>query len=171
MADQLPTTQPQTSVSQASVAQPSAADQDEKFFAALGYFGPLFVLPLLVKPKSAFCKFHAQQSMVLLLVTIFVFMVLFAIPWFGSLLTLIIFAIYVLAIYKAYSGEMWKIPLISKYADRVNVQTLYGKAGVAMSSIGGLKETVQNAVGKAGDAVKSLGNQEEKKDENQPGKE
>ena len=94
---------------------PGAPAEDEKFFAALGYFGPLFVLPLIVKPQSPYCKFHARQSMVLFLIFILFLMVLFMIPWIGSLVTFALFAVYVLAIYKAYSGEMWSIPLISSF--------------------------------------------------------
>lgn len=140
-----------------------APDQDEKFFAALGYFAFLFVVPLIVKPKSAYCKFHARQSMVLFLVAIITLIVLASIPWFGSLLTLALFAVYVLAIYKAYHGDLWSIPLVSKYAGKMNVEALYSKAGLAVSGISGLKEKAQGFASQAAEGVKAIGKQEEAK--------
>ncbi|MBI2638620.1 hypothetical protein HYW83_03455 [Candidatus Peregrinibacteria bacterium] len=157
---------PAVSPSEAAAAAPEQAaapsvEQDERFFAALGYFAFLFVVPLIVKPKSAYCKFHAKQSMVLFLITILVFMILFAIPWFGSLLTLAIFAVYILAIYKSYSGELWAIPVISKFAGKMNVEALYGKAGLAVGAISGLKDKAEGLAAKAGETVKGLGAQEQ----------
>lgn len=171
MADQIPTPQTaQPAASQPEQAAPAApapagtvpsVEQDERFFAALGYFAFLFVIPLIVKPKSEYCKFHAKQSMVLFLITMVIFMILFAIPWFGSLLTLAIFAVYILAIYKSYSGELWAIPVISKFAGKMNVEALYGKAGLAVGALSGLKDKAQGFAEKAGETVKTLGAQEQ----------
>ena len=141
----------------------AAADADEKFFAALGYFGPLFVVPLIVKPKSAYCKFHAKQSMVLFLVSIVVLIVLAAVPMVGSLLTLAIFALYVLAIYKAYMGDLWNIPVVSGFAGKIDVESLYGKAGLAVSGISGLKDKAADVAAKAGSTMEKLGKQEDDK--------
>lgn len=139
------------------------AEEDEKFFSALGYFGPLFIIPLIVKPKSPYCKFHAKQSMVLFLIFIVVLVILAAIPWFGSIFTLVLFALYVLAIYRAYKGDMWNIPFVSNFAGKMNVEMLYNKAGLAVSGISGLKEKAENLAEKAGEATKDLGKQEETK--------
>ena len=142
-----------------------AADADEKFFAALGYFGFLFVVPLIVKPKSTYCKFHARQSMIMFLLSIVVLVFLAAVPMFGSLLTMALFALYVLAIYRAYSGERWMIPVIGGFAGKLDVDMLYGKAGLAVTGISGLKEKAETLANKAGEAAKNLGSQEEKKPE------
>lgn len=136
-------------------------EADEKFFAALGYFAFLFVVPLIVKPKSAYCKFHARQSMVMFLGAIIVLIILGLIPWFGSLLTLAIFALYVLAIYKAYNGEMWAIPFVSQFAGKMNIDAMYGKAGLAVGSISGMKEKAAQLANQASSGVKNLGKQEE----------
>lgn len=149
---------------EASVQQGSGAEhleEDEKFFAALGYFLFLFVATLIVKPKSKYCKFHARQSMALFATFILVLIILAAIPWFGSLLTLALFAVYVLAIYKAYKGEYWNVPFISKFAGKMNVETLYDKAGLAVSSIAGFKEKASGFADKTTAAVaENLGKQE-----------
>lgn len=165
MADQTQPVAPQQQAPLAAPAEPAAAPSpvadDEKFFAALAYFGPLFVITLVVKPKSDFCKFHARQSMVLFLIFILFLMVLFAIPWFGSLMTFVLFAVYVLAIYRAYKGDLWNIPLVSNFAGKMNIETLYSKAGLAVSGISGLKEKAQGLASQAAQAAQSLGKQEE----------
>lgn len=171
MADQ--NTQPAQPVQQAAApeqAQPQPseapkqlADSDERFFAAVGYFAFLFVVPLIVKPKSAYCKFHAKQSMVLFVISIIVLMVLASIPMIGSLLTLALFALYVLAIFRAYKGDLWNIPFVSNFAGKIDLNAMYNKAGLAVSNVSGIAEKAQSAVQKAGEAAKSLGDQEKAK--------
>ncbi|GEM_PF-1694754 len=173
MADQTPQpatpdTAPLPPEQAAPPAASGAVEHDEKFFAALGYFAFLFVVPLIVKPKSEYCKFHAKQSMVLFLITIVTFMILFMIPWFGSILTLVIFAVYILAIYKSYSGELWAIPVISKFAGKMSVEALYGKAGLAVGALSGLKDSAQGLAQKAGQTVQNLGSQEQAPQAQQP---
>ncbi len=97
-------------------AAPKASTQNEKFFAALGYFSFLFVIPLLFKRKSLYCKFHALQSMLLFCSSIIVLVVLAIVPSLGSIITLVLFGFYVVAIYRAYKGDTWKMPLIGGFA-------------------------------------------------------
>lgn len=147
----------QPNESKAIVAQVEA---DEKFFAAIGYFSFLFIIPLIVKPKSEYCKFHAKQSMVIFLVSIIVLMFLVAIPMFGSILTLALFALYVIAIYRAYNGDMWNIPVVSDFAKKINLDSIFGKAGLAVSGISGMKEKAEDFAKKASDAANDLGKQD-----------
>ncbi len=157
MTDQIPPS---------SSPPPPQVNQDEKLIAALGYIGPFipfFIVPLIIKPKSPYCKFHAQQSMVLFLMGIVVLVVLGTIRSIGSLLTLAIFAVHILAIYRAYQGDLWQIPFVSNFASKIDVDTLYGKAGIALSGISGLKEKAEGFAEKTGEAVKNLGKQEEDK--------
>ena len=83
----------------------------------------------------------------------------------GSLLTLALFAVYILALYRAYKGDLWKIPGVSVFAAKVNVNKLYDTAGLAISNISGLKEKAQSAASNASETVKDLGKQEEEKPE------
>ena len=130
-------------------AQTAAAiTEDEKFFAAVGYFGFFFVVPLIVKPKSAYCKFHAKQSMALFLVFILDLILLSMSRFFGSLTTLAIFAVYVMAVYRTYNGAPWNIPLISKFAGEMDID--------AFTSIAGFKKTAQNLAAKTEEALKTL---------------
>lgn len=149
-----------TPVPETSMSQAPAIESDEKFFAALGYLAFLFVIPLIVKPKSAYCKFHARQSMVMFLGAIIVLVILGLIPWFGSILTMALFALYVLAIYKSYNGEMWSIPVVSTFAGKMDLEKLYGKAGLAVGGISGMKEKATQLANQASEAAKGLGKQE-----------
>ncbi|MBI4994699.1 hypothetical protein HZC21_03580, partial [Candidatus Peregrinibacteria bacterium] len=83
----------------------------------------------------------------------------------GSLLTLALFALYILALYRAYKGDLWKIPGISVFAAKVDVNKLYGTAGLAISNISGLKEKISDAAASAEGTVKNMGKQEEEKKE------
>jgi uncharacterized membrane protein len=173
MADTTPT--PVTPIAPVQpVVEPTepklAVEQDEKFFAALAYVFIMFVVTLVAKPKSKYCKFHARQSMVLFLTSIVVLFVLAAIPWIGSLLTLGLFAVYILAIYRAYMGEMWNIPVVSTFAGKMDLDSLYGKAGLAVSTVSNLKEKAEGMATKATDAVKAAGKQEEEKKPDEPAK-
>lgn len=137
--------------------------QDEKLIAAIGYFGPFFVIPLVIKPKSVYCKFHAKQSMAMFLLSILVLVVLASIPMLGSLLTLGLFAVYILAIYRAYKGDLWAIPGVSIFAGKIDVEMLYGKAGLAISNISGFREAASGLVEKTQKTVENLGSQTEEK--------
>ncbi len=105
---------------------------DNKAIALLSYLGLLFLVPLLAKPDSAFCKFHANQGILLLiaeLISISVFAVLWTlscIPFLGLipllLAVLIFFATAVLSlvysiigIVNTLQGKAKELPLIGKF--------------------------------------------------------
>ena len=54
--------------------RPAAAEDEDvkqnKLITYLCYFGPLFLIPYLMRPGSAFVKFHANQGLVLLVASI-----------------------------------------------------------------------------------------------------
>lgn len=85
---------------------------DEYILSVLGYLGFLFVLPLLVKPKSSYCKFHALQSVFMFFLAVLVLVILAIVPLLGSLLTLAIIVLYIIVIISALMGKLWKVPLI-----------------------------------------------------------
>lgn len=136
-------------------------EEDERFFSALGYLGPLFVLTLIAKPKSQYCRFHARQSMVLFLVFFIALIVLAMIPLIGSLLMMALFALYVLAMFRSYQGDMWNIPYVSTFAGKVNVEALYEKAGLAVQGVTDMKEKAGTLAEKTDKVVEKMGEQEE----------
>jgi len=89
--------------------------EDNKMIAALAYL--LFFLPLVAIPNSAFGKFHANQGLILLLLSLAISVVGGMIPfigWFiiapiGGLLCLVLF---ILGVINALNGTEKELPLI-----------------------------------------------------------
>jgi len=97
----------------------NANDSSNKIIFVLAYLGILFFLPLVVCPNSAVGKFHANQGLLLLLVSIvgqIVFSIItFAVPFLYFLSTLFALAILALMIYgmvNAYNDKQVPLPVI-----------------------------------------------------------
>lgn len=94
--------------------------EDNKVMAALAYI--LFFLPLIVCPESAYGKFHANQGLVLLIVSVAGSIVLgiisAIIPFIGWIAQLIfslaVLAFAILGIVNALNGKANKLPLIGE---------------------------------------------------------
>lgn len=97
--------------------------EENKVLAAIGYISILCILPLVLKPKSAFCKFHGKQGLVLLIAAV-ITGALNVIPILGQILFVIgsvaITILSILGILKALSGEYWEMPYIGEYAKKFN---------------------------------------------------
>lgn len=91
---------------------------DNRVLAALSYVFLLFLIPL-GKKESAFCQFHARQGLLMFLVWIPVSLISL-VPLVGWLAWLSMLVIAVMAIAKALAGESWEIPVIGKYAKKLN---------------------------------------------------
>ena len=89
---------------------------------ALSYvLGPITGLIFLILEKDSFVRFHAMQSIIF---GVFVFVIntvlglTIILAPIVSLLALGEFALWLIMIYKASQGEMWKIPFLGKYVDQ-----------------------------------------------------
>lgn len=91
--------------------------------AALSYvLGPVTGVVFYVLEKDPYVRFHAMQSIV-------VFVVLVALQWvFGltlvllpvvPLLSIVMFILWLLLIYKAWMGSEWEVPVLGKYARKL----------------------------------------------------
>jgi uncharacterized membrane protein len=89
---------------------------EEKIWALLGYLWFLCVLPLLLKRDSKFVQHHAKQGLIIALIFCFVW-----IPFFGWILGIILFAVWVIAVIKALTGQYWNIPLIGEIVKRIKL--------------------------------------------------
>lgn len=101
--------------------------QQNKVSAILAYF--LFFIPLLMSPNSPFSKFHANQSLILLITNVvlmtaavIVSFILGMIPIIGMIGMLIppiiglgVFALFVIGLINAAQGSAKELPLIGKY--------------------------------------------------------
>lgn len=83
-----------------------------KLLGALCYFGPLFLLSWLLKPKSRFVRYHVNQGLVLFLVEVIIWMFDF-IPFVG-LLNILAIVCFFCGISNALKGKRKPIPLIGE---------------------------------------------------------
>jgi uncharacterized membrane protein len=106
--------------------------EEGKMFAAVGYLGILFLIPLLAAKDNKFAQYHAKQGMVLFIAFIIcaiIASILFIIPvigWFllGPIAWLIVFiggvVLAVMGIVKSLQGEYWKMPVLGGWAEQLN---------------------------------------------------
>ncbi len=98
--------------------------EENKVIAAIGYLGILCLIPLLLKPKSQFCKFHGKQGLILTIgwVINFIIGVIPFIGWVLGFLGMIALAILsIIGILKSLNGEYWEMPYLSEYAKKLNI--------------------------------------------------
>lgn len=87
-----------------------------KTVAALGYI--FFLIPIILAPKSAFARFHANQGLLLQIYTLII-MVFAGIPFlgliiafFGFLLSILLF---IFGLFQANNGIKGRLPIIGNY--------------------------------------------------------
>ncbi len=102
----------------------TAADQkdieENRAIAYLSYIGLLFLVPLLVKPESKFCKFHAKQGLVITLGWVLggVLLPLFGL---GALIHLVALIFSIMGLVNVSNGEFKKLPLVGDWAEKFNL--------------------------------------------------
>lgn len=90
------------------------AAEEGKSIAWLSYLGILLLIPLLVKPDNTFCKHHAKQGLVMLLLWIGLWIIshIPILGWFIGIIGWIILVILaIIGIVQSLSGSYWKAPL------------------------------------------------------------
>ena len=98
--------------------------EENKLIAVIGYIGILCLVPLLLKPKSQFCKFHGKQGLILFIVEM-ISWAFNAIPVIGQILFVIgsvsTAVLSILGLLKAFNGEYWEMPYVAEYAKKINL--------------------------------------------------
>jgi uncharacterized membrane protein len=97
--------------------------EENKVFALFSYLGFLFIIPLIAKPDSRYCKFHVNQGIILCIVNAIVSAIssillkinVLPISYITSVFDLIMLAYTVYGIYNAVTGNAKELPLIGKY--------------------------------------------------------
>jgi uncharacterized membrane protein len=89
--------------------------EDNKIVAALAYL--VFFIPLLAAKESKFAKFHANQGLNLLLLTLAVSVIGGIIPFLGWFLIIPLggifsFVLFVMGVMNAFGGKETKLPVI-----------------------------------------------------------
>ncbi len=96
--------------------------KEAKIYAMAAYWGPLCILPLIVKKDNAFAVFHGKQGLVLFIILVagFLFNI---IPWIGNIVWQVVSFLYVFAFLwgtlQALMGNYSKIPVISGFAEKI----------------------------------------------------
>ncbi|MEO0293068.1 MAG: hypothetical protein ABIN61_02460 [candidate division WOR-3 bacterium] len=86
--------------------------EEGKNLAWLSYLGIFLLIPLLAYPENTFCKHHAKQGLVILLLWIGLVILSF-IPFInviGYIGDLILFVIAIIGIIQSLKGHYWKAP-------------------------------------------------------------
>lgn len=143
------TNAPQSSVTSAQPVASASASQgfnaesgvklssEDKVFASLAYVSILFVVPLILRHDEPTVHFHAKQGMLVFAAEVVVWFVLFILESFvtalspsntlgivsalGGLAWLLFVAVSLISIYFIFRDKKWKIPFLSRFADKVRV--------------------------------------------------
>ncbi|MFA6304474.1 MAG: hypothetical protein WCV73_01425 [Patescibacteria group bacterium] len=94
--------------------------EDNKILAAIGYVWILCLVPLFLKRNSQFTQFHAKQGLMLFVAEV-VGWLIFWIPLIGWFLWLLVIIMAVMGIMSALQGRYWEMPVLGKYARRINL--------------------------------------------------
>ncbi len=103
-------------------ADSSVLTSGEKLLGVFAYISFFFLLPLLMKPKSKFCQFHAKQGMVLTLGFVLLKWVVLFGAGLHAFLLLTYFALACTGIFFAAQGKMWKYPIIGDFAEKLDFE-------------------------------------------------
>jgi len=95
----------------------AAADAKENLlWGIIAYLGILCLVPLLAKKDSKFAQFHAKQGLVMAIGGFFAW-----IPFFGWMLGLLLFVLWIMAIISVAKGEMKPLPVVGDLAAKINI--------------------------------------------------
>ncbi len=98
--------------------------EEGKIYAFLGYWGILFLIPILAKKDNEFAVFHGKQGLLLFILEIIAW-VLGYIPFIGYIISPLgyIFCgiMAVIGMVQSLNGKYWKMPWIGEYAEKIKV--------------------------------------------------
>lgn len=90
--------------------------EKNKVFAILSYISILWILPLICCPRSEFARYHANQGLLLFILSAIGGVCLEVVPFFGFLvgcvINLAVLVMMIMGIVHAAKGEMAPLPLI-----------------------------------------------------------
>ncbi|MFA5524069.1 MAG: hypothetical protein WDA24_06905 [Tissierellales bacterium] len=91
--------------------------EKNKAMAGLAYI--IFFLPLIVCPESSYAKYHANQGLLLLIVSFAGSIILGLIPIIGWILlpifTVLVFIFAIIGLVNGFGGKAKELPVIGKY--------------------------------------------------------
>ena len=103
-----------------STPNPDRDIEDNKVLAAIGYVWILCLVPLFLKRNSRFTQFHAKQGLILFVAEVLGWLI-FWIPLVGWILFIYVIIMAVMGILSALQGRYWEMPILGKYARKINL--------------------------------------------------
>jgi uncharacterized membrane protein len=94
--------------------------EEDKTLGILCYLGILFIIPLLLKPKSKFIKFHAKQG-IILTIGWFVGLLLYAFFGLGFFVHIAIVVLSIIGIMNVLEGREKDLPIVGDLANKFNL--------------------------------------------------
>ena len=99
--------------------------EENKVWAAIGYLGILFLLPLLAKKDSPFAQYHGKQGLALF-VAGFIIGVASAIPFIGWVFispfcSILLIILFIMGLINALTGKMQPLPVIGKMVEGLKI--------------------------------------------------
>lgn len=98
----------------------AGAKNNENIMGAVAYllFFVTGIILLLTEKKSKFVRFHAMQSTIWF-GAIFILTLIPVIGWiFALFMPLVVFISWLFLMWKAFSGEMYKLPVVGDFAEK-----------------------------------------------------
>jgi uncharacterized membrane protein len=105
--------------------------EEGKMWGFIGYWGILFLIPLLGKKDNKFAVFHGKQGMVVflgLVIIIIASTILGFIPVIGAIFSILAWLVYlalvvlaIIGMIKSLQGEYWKMPVLGDIAEKINI--------------------------------------------------
>ncbi|MBI4146726.1 hypothetical protein HY489_05310 [Candidatus Woesearchaeota archaeon] len=105
-----------------------AKDSESKLFAFLGVFLSIigFIIVMLTRKSDRYAMYYAKQGLVLFILAVAVSIIGSLVPVIGWFIilpigNLIVLVLWIIGIVNSLSGQMKPIPLIGKYAEKLNL--------------------------------------------------
>ncbi|HLC54899.1 MAG TPA: hypothetical protein VJJ75_00025 [Candidatus Nanoarchaeia archaeon] len=99
---------------------------DDKLFAFLGVFLTIlgFIIALLAKKEDKYVMYYAKQGLVLFIawVALSIIAIVPILGWIiGVIGWIVLLVLWIIGLVYSVSGEMKPIPLLGKYAEKINI--------------------------------------------------
>ncbi len=95
-----------------------------RFLAAISYLGVLCLVPVILKIKSDYVRFHTRQGLILFIVEI-ISILIWVVPFIGWIIGfvgwIICFIFSLAGLVNGIAGREWKMPFLSKFTDKVKI--------------------------------------------------
>lgn len=107
-----------------NITRKSSTGLDENVAGLICYLGTIVtgIIFFLIEKDSRFVRFHALQSLIAFGALGVLWMILSRIPFLGWIFSIMIWLVYValwiIMMYKAYQGEMFKLPIVGDIAEK-----------------------------------------------------